>query len=430
MEKSNPEFFSQALSLLPYGVAIYTAAGDCVYSNQKSCDLLGLAKNTFNQTKLFDLPFADSLELSQLAGGNRKPFCKQCTQLQNDKALNIKVTVDDTQYIYINIVDTTREYELSQALEENQRYVKQLDDAINGAGIGCWDFFPQEEKIVINKAWVTQKKYQDAEFRKSDELFSELIGGLSKWRELVHPDDLEITKLTLQRHLDGNTELYNAQFRMICGDGEWRWVHDCGKVFEWDEQGKPVRMNGVHIDITAAKHLESRIQHLLRTDALTNVMNRRYFESHVDQILFECRRDSNYIAFLLLDIDYFKQFNDTYGHLAGDRSLRALGDVINASLQREGDACFRLGGEEFAVIYQVDSKETALEIAQKVKDKIEDLQIPHQKNTASPYLTVSMGLWCGKVGQTLDVGEIYRSADTLLYSAKAAGRNTIESSCY
>jgi len=414
------KLLEKALELQSNGIMIYEPNGGPVYHNPTAHFLLGNEVQTPITVLLaghIDLDLFMNSPISSPSSLNLE---------LNNRKLNLTLSLDDTQHFHLTLRDIQEEERLRLLLDEAQATIKQLDNAINGANIGCWDYFPQEGKIVANKTWLTQKHYQDKDFRKDDALFSEVINGLDKWSEIVHPDDLEPTLAIIQAHLDGKTPTYDAEFRIICGDGKWRWIHDRGQVFERDELGNAIRMNGVHIDITEAKELQEQIERLLRIDSLTKVMNRRYFESHTDETIKECRRNNSFIAFLLLDIDNFKEFNDTYGHQEGDRSLRTLGKLINESLQREGDACFRLGGEEFAIIFQVNTKETAEKFAFSLKDSIENQKIPHRHNTASPYLTISIGLWCDNASEQVNVSEMYRLADSLLYKAKSNGRNRIE----
>jgi diguanylate cyclase (GGDEF)-like protein len=126
-----------------------------------------------------------------------------------------------------------------------------------------------------------------------------------------------------------------------------------------------------------------------------------------------------------MDIDHFKQYNDNYGHHMGDEVLINFAKCLKDNLHRFTDFAFRLGGEEFAVIYQSDDKEKAIVFANLIRKNIENLKIEHKYNSASDYITASMGLIC-KNAIEIDYDEIYKEADALLYEAKKSGRNQIK----
>jgi len=126
-----------------------------------------------------------------------------------------------------------------------------------------------------------------------------------------------------------------------------------------------------------------------------------------------------------MDIDYFKQYNDNYGHQMGDNVLCSVSLCIKDSLKRANDYCFRLGGEEFGVIFNVERIEQSIMFANTIKQNIENLQIEHSKSEVSEYITVSMGLLCKSANDIDDDNIAYKEADELLYKAKHAGRNQV-----
>jgi PAS domain S-box-containing protein len=211
------------------------------------------------------------------------------------------------------------------------------------------------------------KKYKNEDFRTSNELFADVVDGLTRWASLVHPDDLDATVELIEKHLNGDSDIYEAQFRMKSGDGEWIWIHDVGKVFQRDKDGVAIRMNGVHLDITKARKLEAEIDWVSMTDPLTGLLNRRKFESLFDASLRETVKNNKIFGFLFLDVDHFKKYNDIYGHQAGDDLLVAVSKVLKQSLRRSGDHCFRLGGEEFGIVFNTDDKQSAISFSELVK---------------------------------------------------------------
>jgi diguanylate cyclase (GGDEF)-like protein len=115
----------------------------------------------------------------------------------------------------------------------------------------------------------------------------------------------------------------------------------------------------------------------------------------------------------------------TYGHQAGDETLVKVAKAIKESLNRADDYCFRIGGEEFGVIFKADTKEEAFAFSNKIKENIENQKIEHSSSKVSPYLTVSMGLICKNANDIDNFYEVYKQGDDLLYKAKELGRNRI-----
>jgi len=170
---------------------------------------------------------------------------------------------------------------------------------------------------------------------------------------------------------------------------------------------------------------KDELERISITDGLTDIFNRRYFDETFPKIINSAKRNSDLVCFLLLDIDYFKLYNDNYGHQGGDKVLIKLASCLKKSLKRADDMAFRLGGEEFGIIFKTDTKEKALEFANRVRHNIEELQITHEYNSASKYVTASMGLVCEYGSKIEDMDTVYKQADDLLYKAKEGGRNQV-----
>lgn len=191
---------------------------------------------------------------------------------------------------------------------------------------------------------------------------------------------------------------------------------------EYDEDGSKIGYTSIRQDITDKKIIEE----ISITDGLTNIFNRRHFNEIFPIIINSAKRDNELVSFLIMDIDHFKQYNDTYGHQMGDNVLIKVAESIKTSLHRADDYCFRLGGEEFGIIFKSESKDKAKEFANKILQNIEKLQIEHSQNSASNYITISGGLICKNANDVKDANEIYKEADDLLYKAKEISRNRVE----
>jgi len=168
---------------------------------------------------------------------------------------------------------------------------------------------------------------------------------------------------------------------------------------------------------------QKELERISITDGLTNIFNRRHFDETFPKIINSAKRNSELVCFLLLDIDHFKLYNDNYGHQGGDKVLIELASCLKESLKRADDLVFRLGGEEFGIVFKSETKEKAYEFANRVRQNIEELQITHEFNSASKYVTASIGLVCEYGSKIEDMDTIYKQADDLLYKAKEGGRN-------
>jgi diguanylate cyclase (GGDEF)-like protein len=168
----------------------------------------------------------------------------------------------------------------------------------------------------------------------------------------------------------------------------------------------------------------SRLHALAVTDALTGAYNRRHFNTYLELLLArDDRREP--VALCLFDLDRFKRYNDRHGHPAGDAVLQQIAATVQAMLQRSGDALFRLGGEEFGVLFSARSPGGAHAFVDELRRAIVALEVAHPDNDP-PVVTASFGVcWIRRDGGVPNPARIYRLADEQLYAAKDAGRNQV-----
>ncbi len=164
---------------------------------------------------------------------------------------------------------------------------------------------------------------------------------------------------------------------------------------------------------------------LAASDGLTQIPNRRHFDQHLAQQWKQMLREQKSLAILLCDIDYFKQYNDAYGHLEGDDCLKLVAQTLYHSARRPYDLVARYGGEEFAAILPGTSWEGAIEVAQRMRTAVAQLEIPHRGSLISPYITVSIGVASLIPSADLDATHLVTIADRHLYQAKQQGRDRI-----
>ena len=165
--------------------------------------------------------------------------------------------------------------------------------------------------------------------------------------------------------------------------------------------------------------LTEKINH----DALTGIYNRRFMEDSLNRIIKSISRSEGKLSVMMVDIDFFKKYNDTYGHVEGDSCLKAVAEVLAASITRADDFTARYGGEEFAVILPSTDENGARIMARKILENIRTRNIPHEKNKAAGCVTVSIGVTTGLTVHTQSGVDYIKRADEALYMSKQNGRN-------
>ena len=168
-----------------------------------------------------------------------------------------------------------------------------------------------------------------------------------------------------------------------------------------------------------------KLRALSTTDELTKLNNRRSFLDYIDVIWKQCRRLHVPVSLLMIDIDYFKKYNDTLGHLEGDKALIAIAQCMQNQLKRETDFVARFGGEEFVCLLPYIEKSDALFFANELVKSVEDMQIPHPTSELSNYVTISAGLARILPGDHNTYTQLLHEADKALYTAKQSGRNRV-----
>jgi diguanylate cyclase (GGDEF)-like protein/PAS domain S-box-containing protein len=168
------------------------------------------------------------------------------------------------------------------------------------------------------------------------------------------------------------------------------------------------------------------LQKLANVDGLTQISNRRYFDEELQKELQRAIRFQHSISLMMCDIDYFKRFNDTYGHLAGDDCLVSIAKCLKESFKRASDLPARYGGEEFAVILPHTDYKEAKFMSERFVENIKSLKIPHSTSDVSDVVTISIGIVSVVPDLPCDIKSLIKVADEQLYKAKENGRNRIE----
>ncbi|RJP79138.1 MAG: GGDEF domain-containing protein [Desulfobacteraceae bacterium] len=200
----------------------------------------------------------------------------------------------------------------------------------------------------------------------------------------------------------------------------------------FSQTGQPLWLDGAIFDDSERKFAEDalqeanrKLQRLATIDGLTQIPNRRRFDEHLSNEWNRMKRDRKPISLILCDIDFFKLYNDHYGHQEGDGCLQAVAEAIQASAKRPADLAARYGGEEFAMILPDTDITGAIHIAHKACRAISELRIPHALSTVEKHITLSLGVACAIPSQEKAPEDLIREADNALYQAKKKGRNRV-----
>ncbi len=256
--------------------------------------------------------------------------------------------------------------------------------------------------------------------------------------DFIVPEDHERAQANIVRMIRENYHGPN-EYRAIRKDRS-RFDIEVNNALIRDQQGKPVRMVLIVRDITSRKKAERQIQELVQqlkierdlyhsnslTDSLTGLANRRYFDNALRAEFARHQRLGSQLSLIMMDVDYFKKYNDHYGHLAGDECLRELARTLKSVGARAQDIVARYGGEEFAVILPDTDDQGALVLAERIRESVLMLGLPHTESDISEFVTISLGIASVADRHLTDGAQLVALADQAMYKAKNSGRNRSE----
>jgi diguanylate cyclase (GGDEF)-like protein/PAS domain S-box-containing protein len=295
-----------------------------------------------------------------------------------------------------------------------------------------------------------------------------IIQDSQKMWSLVHPDDSLAIQSLIAESLH-KPESINLEHRIVTPSGRVKWIQVIAQA-EQQANGDNI-WDGVVIDITQRKHTEQlladynrtleqqvrertialeqeiwerkraedaakaaeialrkanlELERLATLDGLTQVANRRRFDEYLSQEWRRMAREQQYLALILCDVDYFKSYNDHYGHQAGDTCLKSIATAMRNTLKRPADLVARYGGEEFAIILPSTAVQGAIAVAQAIQKAIKLLRLPHIQSQISDFITVSFGVSSQIPTHNLKSETLITAADEALYEAKKQGRDRI-----
>ena len=285
--------------------------------------------------------------------------------------------------------------------------------ALDAAGDGVWDW-----RVQTGEEFYSDRLLHMFGFKRG-----ELAHSVAALDERTHPDDLAQMAVDREAHFSGRTSTYVNEHRVRCKDGSWKWVLSRGMVVSRDAQGQPLRMIGTHTDITQRKHAEELIWHQAHIDALTGLPNRRMLRQRLNEALAHARQTESVLAVVFMDLDNFKQVNDTLGHHEGDALLVEAAHRIQQHMGRT-DTLARMGGDEFTLVLAglpAGADPVAL-LGPRLDGLLDALQQPYLLGQSEVFVSASMGLAMYPADAS-QIEDLLRHADQALYAAKGAGRN-------
>ncbi|GLQ95518.1 GGDEF domain-containing protein [Dyella acidisoli] len=256
--------------------------------------------------------------------------------------------------------------------------------------------------------------------------------SVQDWADRIHAEDRDWAVNFCVAQSKAGVD-HEADYRALKKDGDYVWIRDVVHVVR-DEDGSVDSLVGFMFDISERKRTEEQLaaarrelEELSFKDGLTGVANRRRFDVVLENEWTNACRNKQPLSLLMLDIDFFKQYNDRYGHLDGDQCLKRIAKLITVAAERPRDFVARFGGEEFVAVLPDTHPSEAYRIASRCRDLIASEHIPHEGSEISRYVTASIGIGTIIPECSDEAHAFIKLTDQRLYEAKQRGRNTIVS---
>lgn len=254
--------------------------------------------------------------------------------------------------------------------------------------------------------------------------------SVSDWADRMHPEDREKTVTYCVSQSESGLD-HEADYRALTSDGGYVWIRDVVHVVRKDN-GEVDSLVGFMFDISARKKVEEQLLSLQKEleelsfkDGLTGAANRRMFDSVLELEWTNARRNGQPLSLIMLDIDYFKQYNDHYGHIQGDECLKQVALALGKAATRQRDFLARYGGEEFVLVLPDTNAQAAQMVAERCRNLIFKEQIAHPASSVGQLLTISLGVGTVIPTHSISALAFIEDVDKQLYRAKANGRNCI-----
>ena len=285
------------------------------------------------------------------------------------------------------------------------------DMAMQAAHDGFWEWNPITKSLHVGSRLLEILGYDD-----------DFLPNTDAWLQLVHPDDRATYNRAVAEHLKGHSEFFYCEYRVLAKNGLYRWLGSRGLAVR-DQRGKAFQMVGSVTDITERRNHQEDMEFLAQHDMLTGLPNRLLFSQHLQEAIQLAKDGARQLAVLFIDLDRFKNINDTLGHRAGDQLLQVVAQRLKQDMPANC-RLYRQGGDEFIVLMNpVADTNAAVDATMLLKERI---TAPFSGGESNFFTSASIGI--SLFPEDAGDGEtLLRHADTAMYEAKAAGGNTIRS---
>ena len=301
--------------------------------------------------------------------------------------------------------DITTRYRAERAAKLSKA---RLSVALHATQIAIWDWDIKRDRWYASRVYYTSLGYPPVRGR----------GNREVWIERVHPDDRPRVAGIIEKAMQGDLAPYEYEARLRHADGTYRWMQVRGVAVDHNSRGLATRMLGVRQDITEKKAAEERIRRLAHYDTLTELPNRTWLNELMPSAFIRARSTGETMAVLVVDVDNFKNINDTFGHGIGDELLVEVAKRIG-TLGRDQDVVARIGGDTFVMVLSGGEISEATGTAQRL---IELLSLPFRTGQLDLMITVSIGVALSPA-HGVDFDTLLKCADAAMHRAKQQGRN-------
>jgi diguanylate cyclase (GGDEF)-like protein/PAS domain S-box-containing protein len=447
---------NQLLEALPVGVMVVDLQGNCTYLNRTGQLLLGVRQvptvGLDGQSRAYriyrtgsdslyptdELPIAQALQGQAVYRDDLEIRFPHAMIPLESRAVPVVDNAGKIVYAIQTFQNITTRKQAELAHHNSEQRIQRLTDNLPGI-VFRYVVYPDRQQTFT---YVSRRCYellglQPEEILQDAEIF---------WRNVLPEDEAEI-----RRQIPMKTQAMTAwtvEYRVRMSDGSLKWFHTHTSPVR-GEQGEVI-WDGLTLEVTERKQadlvlldyryqLEAQVQErtialqqanqelerIATLDGLTKIANRRRFDIYLDQEWQRLSRDQQPLSVILCDVDYFKLYNDCYGHQAGDYCLQLVANAMKTAIKRPADLLARYGGEEFVVLLPQTNHQGALQVAEQLRSVVQALKMGHEQSPINDYVSASVGVATVFPISEESPDKLVAAADQALYQAKQQGRNRV-----